>query len=333
MLRASLLVVFSLVATLAACGPSHVTFESDHCFLDGRLASHDEVEKAQAEIAQRVVGRQPIYVIVTLAVVLLATASQWEKLWLLFAARRHGQEHTPLAERVRTILDRQRANPVRYFGIVSGTLLMLLVAGGAYLYLDADKRASERALGQLQFCHLAMESTEEQAKLDLGRQNIDALKTTVGDIKTLVDSLPPEEQRKAESLLGQMRVALGNQDKLLAKSNAVSQAVEARSTEIQKDLLLLKGTPDALVALDSLVKQVADNVKHVDTRLDATTKQLAAADDKLLAKSCAGERLPSGKTLGEAIAELAARPVVQAPACPACRCECATPSARDGGAR
>ena len=44
-------------------------------------------------------------------------------------------------------------------------------------------------------------------------------------IKALVDQLPPEEQHKAELLLGQMRSSLGNQDRLLARSNAVASLI------------------------------------------------------------------------------------------------------------
>ena len=49
---------------------------------------------------------------------------------------------------------------------------LLAMAAGLYIYLDVDKRASERALGMLQFCHLALRTAEEQGVLAEQRKNL-----------------------------------------------------------------------------------------------------------------------------------------------------------------
>ena len=74
-----------------------------------------------------------------------------------------------------------------------------MLAAGLYIYLDADKRASERALGMLQFCHLALRTNEEQGVLDEQRRNLAAIESTAGDIRTLVDKLPPEPRSTRRS--------------------------------------------------------------------------------------------------------------------------------------
>ncbi len=316
------------IGLLGCGGPSHVTFDHEQCLVDGQVATVEQVEQAQATIAKRVIDRQPLYVIVTLAVILLAGASHIEKLVLLFSTRR--QEAKGLAERLTAMLDRYRVHPVRYFSLVAVALALLGVAGGMYLWLDADKRASERALGQLQFCHLALRSADAESTLAEQRRNLDALQATTGDIKSLVNSLPPAEQKKAEMLLEKMRASLGNQDRLMAREAAVAAAVQARSDEIQKGLGVLtvgvsglKPLPDQIHELDTVARRIEKSVG--DTRKDL--------GDRVAKIDCASTKLPSGKTVGETLAELASRPP---PPPPVCKCEFPSekpPAARDGGAR
>lgn len=344
----SALLALACALTLAACdGPPPVTFDHDQCLVDGQPATLAQVEIAQTRIAQRVIDRQPIYVVVTLAVILLAGASHIEKLWVLLAARKQTSTGG-LGERIRLVLDRYRAHPVRYFAIVAGTLVALGVAGGLYLYLDADKRASERALGQLQFCQLSLKTADEQASLGEQQKNLDSLRTTAGDIKALVDTLPPEEQRKAQLLLGQMRSALGNQDRLLQRSNAVAQAVEQRSDEIKKGLGVLSLGVGGLHELPATVRDIDQTVRRLDARtqlapagkpgpatvgeaLGEVRRDLGEVRRDLSLSGCAQARLANGRTVGEVLLELATRPP------PVCRCESvppARPEARpDGGAR
>src|SRR4051794_20516548 len=161
-----------LALLLVACvpGPGHVEFTQGQCFIDGRPAQLGDVEARQARISERILARQPWFTVITILVVALAGASHIDKLVLLFStrgARTHG-----LGERLKLMLDRYRAHPVRYFAIVIATLGLLGCAAGFYVYLDSDKRASERALGQLQFCHLALRESDAKRVLDEQRQNL-----------------------------------------------------------------------------------------------------------------------------------------------------------------
>src|SRR5262249_39614621 len=151
-------------------GPGRIQFDNEQCLIDGTPATLAQVEARQTQVTQRILSRQPLFVLVTILVVVLAGTSHVEKLFLLFSARH--KEARGLGERLKLALDRYRAHPVRYFSIVAGTLTLLLVAAGLYIYLDADKRASERALGTLQFCHLALRTAEEQGVLDEQRHNL-----------------------------------------------------------------------------------------------------------------------------------------------------------------
>jgi hypothetical protein len=328
-MRAAVLALAAVAVLSAGCGgPAHVTFDHDQCLLDGQPATLDQVESAQAEIAQRVLGRQPLYVIVTLAVILLAGASHIEKLLLLFSTRR--QEAKGLGERLKLALDRYRTHPVRYFGLVFVTLTLLGVAGGLYLYLDADKRASERALGQLQFCQLSLKGAGEQAALAEQRRNLDSLQSTAVDIKALVDRLPPEEQRKAEQLLAQMRASLTNQERMIARSDATALAFEQRTDEIKKGLGVLATGVTELKPLPEQLRELDQSVKRID-------KDVAQVSDRVGKIDLAQAKLPGGRTVGQTLADIAARP-----ACPptVCKCEGVAPAAvahataaRDGGAR
>src|SRR5262245_40075848 len=181
--------VFAVLLVAACGGPGRVQYDKDHCSIDGEPATLAEVEARQAEVAQRIQARQPWFAVVTLVVLLLAGASNAEKALVLFRSRKRDGDRR-WAERLRDALERQRANPLGWFAIVGGTLTLLALAAGFYIYLDADKRASERALGMLQFCHLALKTNEEQGVLDEQRRNLAAIQSTAGDIRTLVDKLP-----------------------------------------------------------------------------------------------------------------------------------------------
>lgn len=349
---ASLSVVTLLL--VAGCdGPARVTFDDEHCSLDGRPATVDQVEAEQSRLAHRVLSRQPIQTGITLLVLLIAGGTYIDKLARLFSRRRRQQpsERGPtLTGRMRAFLDRHSAHPVRYFAIVATTVTVILVGGGVYIYLDADKRASERALQQLQFCHLALKTAEEKDALDAQRRNLDQLSSTAGDIKQLVDQLPPEEQRKAQQLLAQMRVALGNQRQMFVQQTQMAEQVQAGSALIQKNLGALAADVVNLKPLPARLKDLGDALARIEarTRLSekpadkgpatmgdefaALHKELGAVGDRvnqLGQTDCTRAKLPSGKTVGEALAELSSRPAV-------CKCECGgapSSSGRDAGAR
>ena len=330
-------VLIGCLSLLASCTRAvRVTYDREHCYLDGRAAQISEVEEVQTELGQHVLARQPIQTWVTIVMLLIAGAGYFDKLALLIAARRSSAPS--FAERVRASLERHRPHPVRYFGIVLSGLVLIGVGAGCYIWLDADRRASERALQQLQFCHLALKSAEEQSTLDEQRKNLDRLQSTAGSIKSLVDSLPPDEQKKATELLGQMKIAIGNQDRVLGRESALAQAVASGSAEIQQNLGLLaadlgalKGMPDrlraALVTLERLDGRTSLANGGGGSHEPATLGEALAEvrhDTADLARrvgdiDCTKSRLPTGKTIGETIADLAARPL------PTCHCECRAP--------
>jgi len=325
--------LFALLLLLAACqGASNVTYDRQRCEIDGRAVTIAEVEAQQEQVGHHLLARQPIHTAVVVAILLLASLGYLDKLALLIAARRSSAPS--FAERVRAALERHRPHPVRYFGIVSGAMLLVVVGAGLYVYLDADKRVSERALQQLQFCHLALAGAEAQEALERQRSNLEQLRSTAGSIKALVDGLPPAEQKKAEALLQQLHVAVGNQSRILDEEGAVAQAVAAGSEEARKDFDELRAGIDGLKGLPERLSGVASQVDRLEARLrlDATSeretpaalgaaiaalhKQSDEATARLLGVDCSAARLPSGGTVGEALAALVSRPA------PVCKCEC-----------
>jgi hypothetical protein len=280
--------LIALVMLAPAChGPGHVEFTQGQCVIDGRPAKLAEVEQRQSHLSERILARQPLTVLVTVLIVVLAGFSHIEKLLLLFSTR-----HTHvrgLAERLRVALERYRVNPVRYFSIVVGTLLLLGMAGGFYVYLDADKRASERALGLLQFCHLALRNNESEGILAEQRRNLEKIESTAGSIRSLVDKLPPEEQRKAKEVVSQINLALTQQGKLVgqyaAQTEESTKAVREQTENLQKGLTTLGSQVLGLKLLPASLRDLSDQVHALDGRLStaigATDAKLAAADAKL----------------------------------------------------
>lgn len=270
----------------AACGgPGSVEYVKDRCLIDGRRATLSQVEARQAEVAQRIQARQPWFAVVTIVVVLVAGASNAEKVMVLFRARKSGDAKRPLGERIRDALDRHRESPLRFGAIVGSTLGLLLVAAGAYIYLDVDKRASERALGMLQFCHLALRTSQEQGVLTAQRKNLQAIQSTAGDIRALLDKLPPEEQHKAREIVAQMNQALERQGKIvgdyLARSDEQSKELKEHTALVEKGLSTLSTDLTSLKALPALLKEIGDGVKRVDDRLGAADGRYAALQQEL----------------------------------------------------
>jgi hypothetical protein len=315
-LRKSLLLILFLIA--ACQGPGHVEFNQGRCLIDGEVATLERVEDRQTRVTHRILSRQPFFTLITLLVVVLAGASHAEKVVFLFSTRR--RDVKGIGERVKLALDRYRAHPVRYFVIVSTTMALLLVAAGCYIYLDADKRASERALGMLQFCHLALRTEEEKSVLDEQRHNLLTIQETAGDIRQLVGKLPPEEKRKAEEIVGVMGTALSKQGKIvgqyLQRSDQTTrdmrdhaQAVERSLSTVEADIVTLKAIPTSLHDLGSQMQKLDGALKTVDTKIGTSDGRLATVDEKL---GVADSRLAQ---LEADMKTLAARP-----ACPACVC-------------
>ena len=302
---------FVFVVGLAACGgPGRVEYDQERCLIDGHAVTLGEVETRQAEVAARIQARQPWFAVVTIVIVLVAGASNIGKVTVLLRARKQEGEARPFSERIRDALDRHRESPLRFGAIVGVTLALLLLAGGSYIYLDVDKRASERALGMLQFCHLALRTSEEQGVLAEQRKNLTAIQSTAGDIRALVDKLPPEEKQKAREIVAQMSSALEKQGKIvgdyLSRSDEQQKALEQHNAFVEKGLSTLSTDVGALKSLPATLKDLGDGVKKLDGKLageDASVKTLedriAALDDKvqklLTRPACEAPKPPAAK--------------------------------------
>jgi hypothetical protein len=275
-----------VVLLLAACGgPGHVQYDNERCLIDGQSATLGEVETRQAAVAARIQARQPWFAIVTIMVVLIAGASNAEKVMVLFRARKDDGGR-PMSERIRDALERHRQSPPRFFAIIGSTLGLLLMAAGFYIYLDVDKRASERALGMLQFCHLALKTSEEQGVLDEQRRNLTSIQATAGDIRALVDKLPPEEKQKAREIVTQMNTALEKQGKMMgdylaARSDEQQKALREHTAAVEKGLSSLSTDLGALKSLPATLKDIGEGVKKQSGDVKALQAQLDTLDGKL----------------------------------------------------
>jgi hypothetical protein len=319
----------------------HVSYDGERCELDGRRITLAEVEAQQARVGQHLLARQPAHTAVVVAILLLASLGYLDKLAVVIAARK--STAPSFSERLRAAIERHRPHPVRYFGIVTAAMVLVVVGAGMYVYLDADKRTSERALQQLQFCHLALTGAKAQEALDRQRSNLEQLRSTAGSIKALVDGLPPAEQKKAEAVLAELHIAVGNEAHILEEESAVAQAVATGSDETRRgfdalrvDVNGLKVLPDRLSGLASQLDRL-DARLHLDVATDkdapatlgaaiaALHKQSDEATARLLGVDYTKARLPTGGTVGEALAALVSRPA------PVCKCECLPVQCTDGG--
>ncbi len=287
-------IFFVLVAAacLAGCdGPGRVQYDGGRCFEDGRPLTAKEVEADQADVARRIASRQPWFAIITIGIVLLAVAGNAEKALLLVRAR-HVEGHRPFVERLRDVLLRQRERRAVFGTIVGGSLALIAVAGGAYIYLDIDKRASERALGMLQFCHLALRTQQEQGQLDEQRRNLRAIESTAGDIRTLVGKLPPEQQRKAQLIVDQMNSALDKQGRIVGEyiertdeaqkdSTTHTMAMEKGLASVEGELSELRSLPANLKDLEGAAHRIDETTTSFDARLGDLRARLSAVDAKL----------------------------------------------------
>jgi hypothetical protein len=302
-----------MLVVLAGChGPGHVEFTNGQCLIDGHVATRAEVEARQARISERILARQPMFVLITVLIVALAGASHIEKLFLFFGGNKNKPVHG-LHDRLRMAMDRYRSHPLRYFAIVASTLLLLGISGGFYVYLDADKRASERALGLLQFCHIALRNNEAEGILAEQRHNLEQIESTAGNIRTLVGKLPPEEQKKAREIVTHINDALAEQGKLVSdyvthtdeSTKAVHEETQLLSkglSSLETQVTTLKSVPAALHDLGDQLHAVdghaASGFADVEAKLSAQATQLAAVEAKLEALQAAVKR-PVERKVGD----------------------------------
>jgi hypothetical protein len=301
------LLLIGCMALALGCNPvGRVQYENNKCLIDGHSATVGEVEAKLTAVSQRILERQPWFAVVTLVVILIAGASNVDKLLTLLRAR-HEAHDRPWGERLRDALQRQRQRPLRYFLIVAGLTSLLVLAVAFYIYLDADKRASERALGMLQFCNRELKNDDERQALDEQRRNLAAIQATAGDIRALVDKLPPEEQRKGQMIVDQMNAGLQRQGKIvgdyLARSDEAEKQLLEHTADVQKGLSTLQSDVAVLKVLPSVLRELGTQVQKIDGHVGDGTGRLTTIDGKL-------------NDIDGALKKLLARPVCEPPKSP-----------------
>ncbi len=305
---------------LAACGTgSQVKYVDGHCLINGVVATLGQVEVRQAEVTQHVLSRQPVLTAIAVAAVALAGASYLERILAVLAARRVPSQ--PLAERLRARMERYRAHPVRYFLLLASILGVLIIAGVAYVWMDADKRGSERSLASLQFCHLALRSADERRVLAEQRDNLASIQSTEGDIRALVDKLPPAEQQKAREIVDQLSTSLGQQRTMVARfaqhADDTARVVAEHQAEVERGLSKLSSDFGDLKSMPAAVGKLDSELHDVGVRTETLAGDLEACNARLdtLGKGIAG--------VSKQLETLVSRPI---PECPAWTCAAAPPT-------
>jgi hypothetical protein len=303
----------ALMAVTTGCaGPGEIRFKRDGCTIDGRPADLPRVEAREAAVQHRIASLQPWLVAITIAIVSLAGIGYVERLVMLFSARRDARG---MGQRLEALVDRYRSHPVRYFALLAGSVGMLIAAGGLYIYCDADKRSSERALGALQFCHLALRTADEKHALDDQSQNLSSIHETAGAIRQLIDKLPPAEQAKASEIINHMDDAVGRERRAISerlqRSEDSTVALSNRAESIERGIGQLETDVGTLKALPADVRALGTAIANADSRAALAGDKLTAANDKL------AEANAALATLQRTVSAVAERP---APACPACVC-------------
>ena len=231
-------------------------------------------------MTQHVLSRQPILTAIAVAAVSIACAGYVRKLFALIMERRAGAK--TFGDKLRATMERHRAHPLRYGLVLGGVLGLLVSAGIAYVGLDVDKRASERALASLQFCHLALRSAQEQHALAEQRDHLASIQASERDIRALVDRLPPVEQAKAREIAGQLATSLGRERELVAQfaehADDTAHALAEHQAEVQRGLSKLDGE---VAALPASVAKVADDVHTIGKRADTLDGELSQCTTRL----------------------------------------------------
>lgn len=303
--RFLLMAVLVTLATIGCGGPGDVQFDRERCYIDGQVVGLTQVEEREAVVEHRIAVRQPWLVAITVVVVLLAGIGYIEKLVLLFSASRDSKT---MGERLRSAAERYRAHRFRYFAMLGGAVGLLVTAGFLYIYVDADKRSSERALAALQFCHLALRTSEQTSALDQQRENLTSIHQTAGEIRRLIDKLPPTEQVKAQQIMGHMDDAVGRERRIitdqLQRSEDTAEAIRDGTLSIEKSLTGLQTTVGGLKDLPASVKALSDALHASDQRGSVLQDKVADLTNRL-------------QGVQRSVDTLASRPQ---PSCPACVC-------------
>ncbi|HEY1554213.1 MAG TPA: hypothetical protein VGF94_05230 [Kofleriaceae bacterium] len=305
---------FACFALIAACTPStKVEFVDGKCLIDGLPTSLAHVEARQAAMTQHVLSRQPLLTGIAIAAVVLACAGYIPRILTVLAARRASEQS--FAERVRARMEAYRRHPVRYFLLIGSIISVLVAAGVAYVSMDADKRTSERALANLQFCHLALRSADEQHVLAEQRDHLASIQSTEHDIRALVDKLPPAEQQKGREIAAALSTSLGQQRTMVAQyaehADTTAHQVEAHQEEVAHSLSKLDGEVVDLKSLPAAVAKLDDDIHDVGTHTVSVAGEVEACNARL-------ETLQTAlAALGKQLDSFVSRP---ASTCPACTC-------------
>ncbi|HEY3352773.1 MAG TPA: hypothetical protein VGQ83_05965 [Polyangia bacterium] len=287
------IVLLGLVALAGCSGPGLVEFADGQCVIDGAAATQSQVEARQSAVSKRVDSRQPFFILITVIVVAVGAASTVQNAWRVIAANAKA-EGKGFGDRVREALERHRQHRVRYVATVGGSLVLLLAAGGAYVYLDLDKRACERLMQTLQYCQLALRSAEEHADLAEQKRNLDAIQATATDIRSVVDRLPPDDQRRARRAVDQLGQALGRQSRTVG---VLTQRTE-EAARLVRERAPRRGArpappaasgkaPAPAVAAAPTVREVQQQVQQLATKLDTVEATL-----RRVLTACEGTRSP-----------------------------------------
>ncbi|HEY1548367.1 MAG TPA: hypothetical protein VGG28_11125 [Kofleriaceae bacterium] len=270
------------LALLNGCAPkSPVEYIDGQCLISGVPASLAQVESRQAEITQHILSRQPVLTAIAVAAVVIAGAGYLNRILTMVLARRSQS----FADRLRARLERYREHPVRQFALVGGVLCVLAIAGVAYVSLDSDKRQSERSLGTLQFCHIALRSANEQHALAEQREHLASIQSTEHDIRALVDRLPPAEQEKAREIATQLQTSLGQQRALVSqyatRADTTAKAVVEQGADLQRGISKLDGEVVDLQTMPAAIVKLATDVRELRARHDALDARLDVLASKL----------------------------------------------------
>lgn len=242
MRRSSVLVLRTAVVLLPACASSSVEFAGGKCLIDGTPASLAHVEERQAEMTQHVLSRQPILTAIVVGMVVIAIAGYLPRLSAILTARKAPVEK--FSERLRARIERYRAHPVRYFLLVGTVLGVVVTAAVVYVALDADKRASERALANLQFCHLALRSASDT-------EHLKKIQSTEREIRALIAKLPAADQRKARKLADQLA-----QEQQPTSGMTSTDGCTARLDALGKDISAIKAQLELLTGRSAAPNEV-----------------------------------------------------------------------------
>jgi chromosome segregation ATPase len=160
----------------------------------------------------------------------------------------------------------------------------------------------------LQFCHLALRTVDENKTLDDQRQNLASIHQTAGEIRQLIDKLPPAEQAKAQEIVGHMDDAVRRQGRSIAdrlqRSEDTAESIRDGTLSIERGLSGLQSELGELRELPARVHAIGDALHGVESHGVATEQTLAEVSGKIAA-------------VQKSLDGLSNRPP---PSCPACVC-------------